>query len=851
MSAFLQQMETTDKSVHGEASVALPLAAISWLRVARILLFCGVRIVFAAFLLVTSIYCLLVWVPFSYFGFIQNPLLDWLPAAVRLHGLVYGVLLVAVSLTLIPDFRRNESRTAAVGFVAINGAAFVCLWRAHSLANLQPDMGSYLWSMLSLFPLVWLATLDLFGRVKWQSTEKESHELAGTILIRTTLAAIIVSLIFAGTSLLRAAMQGNGLTQRIALGGVLSSLCFHLVIFTTIGLVLGLIRWVSRATRWPGVVNALLAGVFAWWILLEILRTMILPTISFEGTQASVFAAVVSFVAVFFVMGLVVRLRDVASRERIGWASSPAWLWVLVLVGLPAAAYGIPVILGLRDWDFVLQKTAVMVLWLIILQMAYWLRFPTGSKTVWIPVSFVLICAIAGFARCAKSTLYNSDPSARWQNVLDNYAGADISFKTAYAVLSEPFDKASNPEFYEFLKQNTNLTRKDVVHPVPVRVVPDLAPTPGVKPNIFIFVIDSLRRDYVSPYNPAVDYTPQIDRFASDSIVLKNAYTRYGGTALSEPAIWTGAMQLHKQYIEPYYPMNTLQKLLETDGYQSYISVDPILQVILHPSSSITKLDRDKSWSDLDFIPTLQELEAKIDARSDRKKPIFAYTQPQNVHTLTLERSRMKGGRKEVSIFELRRMDAAFGEFVGFLQQRSLYENSIIIVTSDHGDAYGEFGRWGHSDFLFPQVIRIPLIIHLPASMRGQLVWDAQQVAFTTDITPSLYYLLGHRPTVNSELFGRPLFTQTAQEASPYLRSHYLIVSSYAPVYAMLGGNGQSLFIADAVHSKSYDYNLADDPEGTRSHVTSRVRQENEALIRHDVELIDDFYCWHASSHER
>jgi hypothetical protein len=96
------------------------------------------------------------------------------------------------------------------------------------------------------------------------------------------------------------------------------------------------------------------------------------------------------------------------------------------------------------------------------------------------------------------------------------------------------------------------------------------------------------------------------------------------------------------------------------------------------------------------------------------------------------------------------------------------------------------------------------------------------------------------------ELFGRPLFTQTAQEESPYKRSHYLIVSSYASVYAVLGGQGQSLFIVDAVNSKNYYFNLIDDPAGTRSHLTAQVLKENESLIRHDVGLIDDFYHWHS-----
>ena len=797
--------------------------------------------------MVTSVYCLLVWVPFSYFGFIRNPLLGWIPLFVRFHAILFGVLLGAVAVTLIPDLRRKATQSSAVGFLVLNGCFFVYLWRWGGLATLQPDSTSYIWSMLSLFPLLWLAAFDLSAVEDWRSREKRGD----LDLATTTLAAVVVSVVFAATSFLRGVIQGSDAWGAPSLAGFGASLCFHLVVFTAVGLILVFIQWASLTTPWPGTLNFVLTRILAWFLSLQALRTMILPTISFDGGQASIFAAVVSLVIVLFATGLAVRLRPMGLREELSMLrpSVPPWLWTSAATGLlAAAAYGIPVLLGRTDWDFVMQRIAVLAVWLVALQMVGWIGVRIRGKAVSIAVFLVLASAAVGFARYAKLALYNPDPSPEWQGVLDNYAGTDISFRTAYSVLSHSPDNKAYRQFYEFLRQNTNLGRDAAVGPPDIRLVSDLQPTPGIKPNIFLFVIDSLRQDYVSPYNRAVHYSPEIERFAQDSVVLENAFTRYGGTALSEPAIWVGAMQLHKQYIEPFYPMNNLQKLLDTDGYQSYISVDPIVRMMLRPSSSITELDKDtKSWSDLDFVPTLKELEAKIDARQDRTKPIFAYSQPQNVHTLTLERSKIPGGRKAVSIYELGRMDAAFGEFVEFLRQRGLYENSIIILTADHGDSYGEFGRYGHSAFLFPEIIRIPLIVHLPPRMREQFVWDARRPAFTTDITPSLYYLLGHRPILNNELFGRPLFTHTLQEQSPYLRSQYLLVSSYAPVYAILGGNGKSLFIVDAVSSKNYYYNLIEDPLGTRNHATIQLENENEALIRREVGLIDDFYGWHSS----
>jgi len=807
----------------------------------RALPFCISRLAFAAFLLLTSLYCILVWVPFSYFGFIRHPLMSWIPVFVHLHALFYAVVLVPVCLTQISHLRRTETRRAAAGFLAVNGLGVIYLWRTDGLANVQPDLQSYIWSLLWLFPLMWLSALDLW-EMKWIESKRGNRTGA---FVQLTVAGIVVAVVFALTSLLRAAHEGSPLAVGMTARGLAASFCLHIVLFAAFGLTLDLLAWIARKTTASVTTNKLLTGSFAWLVIVQLLRKIIFPAISFEGWLANVFAAGVAFALVLFAADFSYGLSkyyDAEGRSR----SFSGWLLAIAAISIFLIACGIPAALARTDWDFVLQRIAVIALWLLAWQTIRWSGVSLQMKRLRVAAIAIAACALAGFASYARLALYNPYPSSEWQSVLDSYSGLDLSFKTAGDILSRRADNRASSKYYDLLKENTNLGRDVVAGPVDTDLVSSLQHTDGVKPNIFVFVIDSLRRDFISPYNPAVDYTPEIGRFAAESVVMENAYTRYGGTALSEPAIWVGAMQLHKQYIEPFYPMNNLQKLLDVDGYQSYVSVDPIVAAMLHPSSSITELDKKtKLWGELDFVPTLKDLEEKIDSRTDRTKPIFAYTQPQNVHTLTLERSKIAGGRRAISIHELRRMDTAFGEFVSFLRQHGLYDNSIIILTADHGDCYGEFGRWGHSDFLFPPVIRIPLIVHLPPQMRRKVVASPRELAFTTDITPSLFYLLGHRPILNNEVLGRPLFTDTIEEQRQYWRAQYLIVCSYAPVYAILSGNGQSLFISDAVNSKNYYYNLVEDPDGLRNHVTVQAVSENQPLIEQYIEQIDDFYHWH------
>src|SRR6185436_3840752 len=78
-------------------------------------------------------------------------------------------------------------------------------------------------------------------------------------------------------------------------------------------------------------------------------------------------------------------------------------------------------------------------------------------------------------------------------------------------------------------------------------------------------------------------------------------------------------------------------------------------------------------------------------------------------------------------------VDTCLGRFVGFLKRAHLYDDSVIIVTSDHGDSLGEEGRWGHAFFLYPEVMRVPLIVHVPPSLGSRMSVDLSALTFSSD----------------------------------------------------------------------------------------------------------------------
>ena len=60
-------------------------------------------------------------------------------------------------------------------------------------------------------------------------------------------------------------------------------------------------------------------------------------------------------------------------------------------------------------------------------------------------------------------------------------------------------------------------------------------------------------------------------------------------------------------------------------------------------------------------------------------------------------------------------LDRLFGE----LQKRGILDNTIVIVTADHGEQFGEHGLFLHGNSLYPPLLHVPLMISYPARLPG------------------------------------------------------------------------------------------------------------------------------------
>jgi arylsulfatase len=89
---------------------------------------------------------------------------------------------------------------------------------------------------------------------------------------------------------------------------------------------------------------------------------------------------------------------------------------------------------------------------------------------------------------------------------------------------------------------------------------------------------------------------------------------------------------------------------------------------------------------------------------------------------------------------EIEYLDQSLGELFEFLRAQDLFESSLIVLTADHGESFGEHGNWTHGRSLYDAEIHIPLIIKYPNQSAGERVTRPAQAI---DILPTILDALG------------------------------------------------------------------------------------------------------------
>ena len=331
------------------------------------------------------------------------------------------------------------------------------------------------------------------------------------------------------------------------------------------------------------------------------------------------------------------------------------------------------------------------------------------------------------------------------------------------------------------------------------------ATAPAEAPNVLLISIDSLRRDHVGAYGYPLPTTPTIDRLALEGVLFRNAVSTTSWTLAAHAALLTGVHDSRHGATVPTAVLDeSVPTLAEAFRAAGYRTVGFYAGPFLHPHFGLARgfeeyVDctsygladsespanpRLHAASHKDVTnPRIAERFARIVASADAR-PFFYFvhmwdvhydlvppppydrmfakdTSPPDVDPDFRHDPRFAPGmderafRQVVALYdgEIRFTDDTLGAMLERLRARGLLENTIVVVTSDHGEEFLEHGGKGHRNTLFDEVLAVPLVFWAPARLRPGV---ADETASLLDVAPTLARLAGIAALPGVD--GQPLF---------------------------------------------------------------------------------------------
>ncbi len=283
-------------------------------------------------------------------------------------------------------------------------------------------------------------------------------------------------------------------------------------------------------------------------------------------------------------------------------------------------------------------------------------------------------------------------------------------------------------------------------------------------PNVILYVVDCLRADHVGAYGYRRPTTPEIDNLARDGVVFESVHACASWTKPAVGCLFTSlypvfhGAQTIDDVMDPGNP--TLAEAFRSRGYATaawvanpFVAANPfgltrgfddVVQVIDKPPLvNINDLPADAADITKQVVPWLH-------ANADRQ--FFLYLHSLDLHAeyrrrppfaqkfLSPDRT---GDARQVDLYdnELAYNDREIGRLVQALKREGLYQRTIVVVTADHGEEFGEHGFTRHGHTLFEALLHVPLVVKLPDSaQRGRRV---AALASSLDIAPTLLDLAG------------------------------------------------------------------------------------------------------------
>jgi len=368
-------------------------------------------------------------------------------------------------------------------------------------------------------------------------------------------------------------------------------------------------------------------------------------------------------------------------------------------------------------------------------------------------------------------------------------------------------------------------------------------------PNVVLITIDTLRADHLGCYGYKQIKTPNIDGLAADSSRFERAYTVVPVTLPSHTAMLTGTYPMlsgmHDFSANKLSPQQgTMATVLKQAGYATGAVV---ASAVLDSRFGLNQ-GFDFYYDHFDFSrleeANLDEMERPGNVVADQaldwlgknsQKKFFLWMHLYDPHyPYRPPEPYSREYASQPYDGEIAFADEQVGRLLRFLKDKGLYQNTVIVLSGDHGESLGEHGEKTHGFFIYNVTMHVPLIIHLPGKPATQTVADPVSLV---DLMPTVLAATGL--DIPSQVQGRSLLSALRGEKID--RDRTLYGETFLPRLhfnwsELRGAENAKYHFIDAPRPELYD--LTKDPGELRNlfpekkAVAEEMRAKLAGLIR-------------------
>ena len=309
-------------------------------------------------------------------------------------------------------------------------------------------------------------------------------------------------------------------------------------------------------------------------------------------------------------------------------------------------------------------------------------------------------------------------------------------------------------------------------------------PAQTLQPPVILISVDTLRADHLGCYGYRAQPTPYIDRLASGGTLFSQASAQAPLTLPSHVSLFTSRYPFRMQIKDNGEQLSpgavTLATQFKHMGYRTaaFVGGFPLdrrfgLAQGFDVYDSPFDLRKQKGGDAGDIKRSAEAVvqSATLWIEKNATSPFFVFLHLYDLHTpYDLPRAlqlRFHGASYDS---ELAYVDETLGRFWKFLAERGLFDRSLLIFTSDHGEGLGEHGESTHGYFIYQSTLHVPLIVHWPAGSPNYRERVDEPVELI-QVAPTILQFAGAK--VPSEMVGRVLPARAAGQTTPDDRPIY------------------------------------------------------------------------------